>query len=178
MATNNKQTSKMDSVEFLPELLQKSLKILGDLSMATGTASVEASIASARHLINLQRVSVKAGVGLVSKVQQYTEKSLLDAVKDGKWLPREGNEVIEEWTRMMQSGVDEFARVTDKSFELLLQYLDRVEKEKRPTPGSGTRKTSKPASTGKSKKAVVPAKKSVAKRKTAPRKKKATQPGK
>lgn len=170
MATRKESATKKKSGDFLPEMLRKSLEIMGDLALATGAASVDASISSARHLVKFQRGSVKAGLGLISKVRDYTEKSLHEAVKDGKWLPGEGREVIDEWSGMMKSGVDEFSRVTDKSFELLLNYLDRIEKEKtaKVTPkGEKTSATSKKRGS-----AINPTKKVPARRKDASAKKK------
>lgn len=170
MATRKESASRKQSVEFLPEILRKSLEIMGDLALATGAASVDASVSSARHLIKFQRGSVKAGLGLISKVRDYTEKSLHEAVKEGKWLPGEGREVIDEWSAMMKSGVDEFSRVTDKSFELLLNYLDRLEKEK---AGKMTLKAKKTSATSKKRGSTdSPAGKAPARRKAVPAKKK------
>jgi len=170
MATRKGCASSKQSVEFLPEILRKSLEIMGDLALATGAASVDASVSSARHLIKFQRGSVKAGLGLISKVRDYTEKSLHEAVREGKWLPTEGREVIDEWSAMMKSGVDEFSRVTDKSFELLLNYLDRLEKGK---PVKVTPKTKPTSATSKKRgSADSPARKAPARRKATPAKKK------
>lgn len=165
MVTQKKKDGIPGAGDFLSEILGRSLEAVRDFSVATGGASMEASISSARRLVKLQRSSVKAGLALVAKVQKYTEKSLHAAAKEGKWLPGEGKEAVEEWSNMMRSGVEEFTRVTDKSFELLLTYLDRVEKEKK----SKTEKKMPPASGTATAKRSAP-KKASAKRKAAPRK--------
>jgi len=122
-----KKTKKPQDV--LSEIFHRTVEIMGDLTAATATASMNASLTSAKHLVKFQKSSTQAGLKLVGKVQDYTEKSLRDAMKDGKWLPGEGKDVVDEWAKMMDSGLDEFSRVVEKSFDLVLKYLDRVEKE-------------------------------------------------
>ena len=131
MATPKKKDAVSGAGDLLSEILGRSLEAMRDFSVTTGGASMDASISGAKRLVKFQRSSVKAGLALVAKVQKHTEKSLHAAAKEGKWLPLEGKEAVDEWSKMMKSGVDEFSRVTDKSFELLLTYLDRVEKEKK-----------------------------------------------
>lgn len=172
MVTRKKDAAMAGAGDLLSELLGRSLEVMRDLSMATGAASADASIAGAKRLVKFQRSSVKAGLGLVVKVQKYTEKSLHAAAKEGKWLPQEGKEVVEDWSNMMTSGVEEFTRVTEKSFDSLLTYLDRIEKERKPKVA---KKTSSASSSSASKGNAE--KKAPAKRKAVP-KKNASQSGK
>lgn len=165
MATSKKNDAMTGVSDLLSEILGRSLEAMRDFSVTTSGASVDASLSGARRLVKFQRSSVKAGLALVAKVQKYTEKSLHAAAKEGKWLPREGKEAVEDWSNMMKSGVEEFTRVTDKSFELLLTYLDRVEKEKKAKPAKET-----PAAPGKTRAKRSAPKKAPAKRKAAPRK--------
>jgi hypothetical protein len=129
-------------VEMLSEVFNRTVEIMSDLTTATAAASVNASLTSARSMIKFQKGATKAGLNVVGKVQEYTEKSLRDAVKDGEWLPEEGREAVDEWAKMMDSGIEQFSRVVDKSFDLMLKYLDRVEKE-----GKAKSKTSEKKST-------------------------------
>lgn len=133
--------------DILTEIFNRTVEIMSDLTTATAAASLNASFTSARRLIKFQKGATKAGLHVVEKVQDYTERSLRDAVKEGKWLPEEGKEVVDEWSSMMHSGIREFSRVVDKSFELILKYLDGVEKEARkntitPTPAKTPAKES------------------------------------
>ncbi len=162
MANKKSGASVTTASDFLAEALNRSFEVIHDITRATCDRSADASITGARYLVKFQQSSVKAGLGLVAKAQKVTEKSLRDAMKKGKWLPGESRDIVEEWSRMMKSGVDEFTRVTDKSFELLLQFLDRVEKEHQPGP---EKKTARPAAR---KKAPAP------QAKTPPAKRKAT----
>ena len=155
MATKKNDAPLTKASDFLVDALNRSFEVMHDITRATCETSADASIASARYLVKFQQSSVKAGLGLISKAQKITEKSLRDAMKKGKWLPKESREVVEEWSHMMKAGVDEFTRVNDKSFELLLRFLDRVEKEHRDKMEKEEKKVSK----------TVPQKKTVAARK-------------
>ena len=115
--------------DVLSDVFHHAIEIMSDVTTAAAAASVNASLISVRHLVKFQKGSVMAVLKLLGKVQEYTEKSFRDAMKNGSWLPAEGKDVVDEWAKMMDSGIDEFSRVVDKSFDLMLKYLDRVEKE-------------------------------------------------
>lgn len=168
MATKQHTDPLSKTKDLFADVIERSLEIMQDLTLATAAASMDASIASARRLVKLQRGGVKTGLGLVSKVQKYTEKSLHKAVKDGDWLPKEGKEVVDDWSKMMKSGLDDFTQVTDKSFELLLHFLDRVEKEQKAKASKAS------ANSGAPKTAAPGAPKAPAKRKPAAKKKSAS----
>ncbi|MCK5862648.1 MAG: hypothetical protein KAH38_09190, partial [Candidatus Hydrogenedentes bacterium] len=135
--------------DMLAEVFNHAVEIMSDLTTVTAVASVNASLTSARRLVRFQKGTTKAGLNVVGKVQQYTEKSLREAVKDGKWLPEEGKDVVDEWAVMMDSGIDEFSRVVDKSFDLMLKYLDRIEKDAKSPKVSVTKAPAKKKSVAK-----------------------------
>lgn len=166
MGTCAKKPGVANVSNFLGEFMAQSMDVLGDLMKATATASSEATFASARRLVKLQRLSAEVGLGFVQKVHQYTGKGLRAACEEGDWLPKEARKIIDEWDHMLAGGVKEFARVADKSFDLLLEGLDRIEKEhkKKPAP----EKASAAAETKKApaKKAKVGTKPGVAKKTT------------
>ncbi len=172
MATKKDDAPLTKASDFLVDAFNRSFEVMHDLTRATCETSKDASIASARYMVKFQKSSVKAGLGLVGKTQKVTEKSLRDALKKGKWLPRESREVVDEWSQMMKSGLDEFGRVTDKSFELLLRFLDRVEKEHHDKLEKEEKAASKPAARKTATTASAKAK--TAKRKPAAKKKATT----
>ena len=150
--------------DMLSEVFNRTIEIMSDLTTATAAASINASLTSARSLVKFQKGTTKAGLNVVGKVQEYTEKSLRDAVKKGKWLPEEGKDVVDEWAKMMDSGINEFGKVVDKSFDLMLKYLDRVEKDAK-------EKEAKPKTVAKqSVEKKAPAKKAAAKKKATSKK--------
>lgn len=130
MVTLNNDSSEKKGSDFIEEMLSKGVGILGSLAEATIAVSKQASIDSTRHLINFHRSAIMKGLNLVAKAHDVAEDSLLSSVKEGKWLPGEGKEIIDAWSESMKNGLEDFSKVTDKSFELLIQFLDRVEKEK------------------------------------------------
>lgn len=147
--------------DMLSEVFNRTVEIMSDLTTATAAASVNASLTSARSLVKFQKGATKAGLKVVGRVQEYTEKSLRDAVKKGDWLPEEGKDVVDEWATMMDSGINEFGRVVDKSFDLILKYLDHLESNEQ------VEKTKAKPAAKKS-----PAKKKATSKKTASKKKK------
>lgn len=152
--------------DMLSEVFNRTVEIMSDLTTATAAASMNASLTSARRLVKFQKGATKAGLNVVGRVQEYTEKSLRDAVKDGNWLPKEGKEVVDEWAKMMDGGIDEFGKVVDKSFDLMLTFLDRVEKEGKAKSKTSEKKSTTPKASAKK----APARKAAAKKKTAARK--------
>ena len=130
MATKKKQ-AKNKPAAIISDVFNRSIEIIGDLAGATAASSINASLTSARYLVKFQKSSAKAGLDVVAKVQEYTEKSLRNAMKEAEWAPEEGKDVVDEWAKMMGSGIDEFNRVIDKSFDLVLKLIDRIEKERK-----------------------------------------------
>lgn len=135
MAAKKKQASKSPA-NILSDVFNRSMEVMSDLANATAATSMNASLTSARYLVKFQKSSAKAGLDLIGKVQEYTEKTLRKAMKEAEWAPDEGKDVVEEWAKMMGSGIDEFGRVIDKSFDLVLKLIDRVEKEKKASKAS------------------------------------------
>ena len=167
-AKKNKKPS-----DVLSEVFNRTVEVMGDLAAATTSASVNTSLASARYLVKFQKSSTKAGLNLVGKVQQYTEKTLRQAMKEASWVPDEGKDVVDEWAEMMHSGIDEFGRVIDKSFDLVLKFLERVEKDAKTSQTrkkASAKKGGAKTSAAKKKAATAPGK-STAKRKTTAKKK-------
>ncbi len=166
MATKKKQEKNKPGA-IISDVFNRSVEIIGDLAGATAASSVNASLTSARYLVKFQKSSTKAGLDVVAKVQEYTEKSLRNAMQEADWAPEEGKEVVDEWARMMGSGIDEFNRVIDKSFDLVLKLIDRIEKDRK----EKAKPEAKASTSSAPKKSKA---KSTAKRKPAAKKKSAT----
>ncbi len=98
MATSKKKKPG----DMLYDMFSRSMEVMADLTQATAAASMDKSLASARHLVKFQKTCTKAGLSLVRKVQDYTEKTLREAVKKGDWMPEEGKDVVDDWSKMMR----------------------------------------------------------------------------
>lgn len=167
MSTSAKKAGVTDVSNFLGEFLGQSMDVLGGLMKATTAASAEASFTSAKRLVKFQKLSAQVGLSFVRKVQDFTGKGLRAASEKGDWLPKEAHKIVDEWDHMLAGGVKEFTRVMDKSFDLLLEGLERIEKEhkKKDAP-------KEPAAAVKK----APAKKATAKAKAGSAKKAARKP--
>ena len=111
------------------DVFNRSVELVSDLTTASAAAAMNAPLTSARSLVKFQKGVTHTGLNLVGKVKEYTEKSLRTKLEEDKLLPEEAGEVVDEWAKMMDSGLSEFSKVVDKSYEQMLKYLERVEKE-------------------------------------------------
>lgn len=172
MPAKKKQAEKKTS-HILSDVFNRSIEVISDLASTTTATSMNASLTSAHYLVRFQKSSAKAGLDLISKVQDYSEKTLRKAMKEADWAPDEGKEVVDEWAKMMGSGIDEFSRVIDKSFDLVLKLIERVEKKKAAKLRADSDKTSSTPKKAKTKAKAKAKAKTTTRRKPAARKKSA-----
>lgn len=123
------------------------------------------ALKTAQGMMQLQQKTFDGTIKLIAQLQDQTEKAVKDAVTGSQWLPKEGKAVVDEWIKTIHSGRVRFQQTVDKSFDLVLDYLKRVQD----TPGEEAATAAKPAAK-KSAAKKKPVKKS-AKAKTAPKKK-------
>lgn len=109
----------------------------------------------AMNVVDFQKSTFDSSIDALGRLQKRSDKLVRRAVKDATWMPGEGKDVVEEWVSTMEKARADFKRTTDKSFDLVLRYLKRLER------GDGAAK--KPAKKSTKKKAA-------AKRKTARKK--------
>lgn len=94
-----------------------------------GTKAQLQAIQAVRSLLRLEHRGLSNAIKGVGSVQARAEKMVRSTVNKATWLPAEGKDVVAEWVKMLHSGRVEFQKTIDKSFALLLKYLDRLEKE-------------------------------------------------
>ena len=75
-----------------------------------------------------KRTAFDNSIDALGKLQKRSDKMVRRTVKDADWIPGEGKDVVEEWVSTMEKARAEFKKATDKSFDLLLKYLKRLEK--------------------------------------------------
>jgi hypothetical protein len=80
-------------------------------------------------MIKLQRSAFDSALKAVARVQKQGEKLLKNNVQKASWLPPEGKDFVEQWSRTLDSGRSEFQKTVDKSFDLLRTLFERVEKQ-------------------------------------------------
>jgi hypothetical protein len=82
----------------------------------------------ALRTIELQRKAFNGAIRGIGSLQDRTGKMLHQFAKSASWVPDEGRQVVDEWTKVTKRGREDFQRSLDKSFDLLSQYFERVKK--------------------------------------------------
>lgn len=120
-------------------------------SMDSARAQTQARAAKlATSVVEFQKTTFDNGVDALGRLQKRSDQMIKRMVKEAGWMPGEGKEVVEEWVSTMEKARADFKKATDKSFDLLLKYLKRLEKSSgaaKPKKASTAKKavTKKPA---------------------------------
>lgn len=78
-------------------------------------------------LVEFNKATFDTTVRMLGAIQSQTEKAVHQLVSDATWLPKEGKKVVDEWIRAMRRTREDFKRTTDRSFDLIAEYLKRVQ---------------------------------------------------
>ena len=130
---------------------QESLRSIGGDTARRQTARFAA------RAIEMQRRIMIGSIDALGRIQDQTGKAMHDALKNSGWVPGEAKQVIEEWRDTGKKGRDDFRKATDKSFDLIAKYLDRVQK-------TGTHKEPQAKTPAKAKSAKAAPRKAVSKK--------------
>ena len=87
------------------------------------------AIRAARAGVEFQKKSILSTLDGIERLQSKTEERVQKFTQDSSYLPDEGKVVVEEWIALAQKSRHDFKESTDKSYGLLLQYFDRIEKK-------------------------------------------------
>lgn len=82
----------------------------------------------ASNVVEFQKSTFDTSIDALGRLQKRSDQMVRRAVKDAAWMPGEGKDVVEEWVSTMEKARADFKRTTDKSFDLVLKYLKRLEK--------------------------------------------------
>jgi len=163
MSAEKTKKSSVGIFDTVNDLVSHSMKLAGDLIDSGSTASKDISLSSAKHLLKIRQGAMKTGLSLIGKTNKQVDKIIRDRVKEQEWMPEEGKECLDEWADMLDSGLKEFTRVVDSSFEKMLKLVERSGKKK--TSGKCKGSAAAPSSC-KAESAEAPAKKTTAKKAT------------
>lgn len=125
-------------------VLQRARKVKKELSSRTGEAKTQArrqAVKTAQNVVRLQQKTFDSVFKLVGQLQDHSQKVIKDAVGKAEWLPKEGKAVVEEWIKMLHGSRVKFQDTVDKSFGLVTQFLNRVEREEAPKPAAPKKAT-------------------------------------
>ena len=161
-----------DNIQKTADNLRKEVKTrLKDSSAKAKTQSFDLAISMAK----LQQSALDQAFKQLANLQKRSDKLIKNYVQKADWMPSEGKNIVEEWSRMLNSGRDDFQQTMDKSYDLLKNGLERVKKDQKTATKKTTtaKKASKKKPTAAKKKAATkkkPAAKKTAAKKTAVKK--------
>jgi hypothetical protein len=115
-----------DGIQSTAEKLRDKVKHnVHDSSVAVRSRTMGVTIA----LIKLQRSAFDRSFKALSSVQKYSDKLVKRHLQDAAWMPKEGKDIVKEWSQMLNEGRADFQNTVDKSYDLLTDCLERIRKE-------------------------------------------------
>ncbi|MFM1919205.1 MAG: hypothetical protein RLZZ303_839 [Candidatus Hydrogenedentota bacterium] len=100
-------------------------------------------------VVEFQKTTFHNTFKVLGQVQDQSTKAVSGMLLDADWLPREGKQVVREWSRVLHDGRKEFEHTVDKSFELVTHFLERMQ------DGKPAKKKASPAKKSAAKKPVA-----------------------
>lgn len=83
----------------------------------------------ALNLVEFEKTTFASATSLMQSLNDRSEKAIRHAVSSAKWMPKEGQKLIEEWQRTLRHSLKDFSKSVDKSFDLMSKYLARLQVE-------------------------------------------------
>lgn len=118
----------------------------------------------ARSVVEFEKTTFDNAFKVMGRLMDTSSEAVTGLLYNASWMPREGKQVVREWTHLMQTSRKEFESAMGKSFDLLTEFLERVE-EGNPTPAKKSAPRAGVKSSAAAKRPVVA--KAVAKKATA-----------
>jgi hypothetical protein len=100
------------------------------LSQGADEVSVEARHQALKLLlsvIDIQKTALDHSIAVLAQAQDASAHAVTRLVKDAGWMPAEGKDVVKAWVKLLLHSRQEFQKTVDKSFDLLTDYLERVD---------------------------------------------------
>ncbi len=123
-----------DTVSLMNSSIDKVIKRTEDLrdqleqsAEDTADQTVRRAAKLALAVVEFQKTTFDSSFKVIGKLHDQSSKAISGLLLDAPWLPREGKQVVKEWTRMLHEGRKEFESTVDKSFDLITELLDRVQ---------------------------------------------------
>lgn len=100
------------------------------LSQGVEEVSVEARHQALKLMlavIDIQKTAFDHTLSVLAQAQDASAKAVTRLVKDAGWMPAEGKDVVAAWVKLLLHSRQEFQKTVDKSFDLVTDYLERVD---------------------------------------------------
>lgn len=78
-------------------------------------------------VIDIQKTAFDHTISALAQAQDASAKAVTRLVKDADWMPDEGKAVVAAWVKLLLHSRQEFQKTMDKSFDLVTDYLERVD---------------------------------------------------
>lgn len=96
---------------------------------ATGAPTSARAAKLALNWIDFQKTTFDNSLKLFGVLQDQTDKALHQLLGSVPYLPKEGRKMVEEWMKAVRRNRDEFRKAMDRSFDLISNYLQRIQSE-------------------------------------------------
>jgi len=160
----------------IDSVVKQTEKLRGEMERRAEETAEQTQKRGARlalSVVDFQKTTFDNVFKAVSGLQEKSENAISGVLHGSEWLPKEGKSVVNEWVRLLRTGRGDFQKTVQKSFDLITEYLERVESSagKAPKKKAAKKAAAKKPAAKKPAAKKPAAKKAVAKK--APAKKKA-----
>ncbi len=90
-----------------------------------------------RQLVEFQKQAFDSTFNALSALQDQQRELMSRLLEGSPAVPGEMKQLIDEWTRALESGRAQFRDTVDRSFETVESYLERLAGETEDAPGGG-----------------------------------------
>lgn len=170
-STAKKRSRGMSAFEDARKRGEKMMKDAQQTVEKTRNAGQKRTAKLATNVVEFQKSTFDNAIDALGKLQKRSNKMISRVVKEASWMPGEGKEVVDDWVKMMEDARSDFKKTSDKSFDLVIKYLKRVEREVGKSPTKKKKAAAKRKSARKKTTKRKSTKKKPAKRKASTRRK-------
>ena len=69
---------------------------------------------------------------MLQSINERSDKAIRHAMASAKWMPKEAQQIVDEWQRTVRHSLKDLSKSVNKSFDLVSKYLARVQAEAAP----------------------------------------------
>lgn len=135
MTERNKQKEAAKVMSYMPDLesMNKKAEDIREKIMEQAEKTKDQTILKSAELtmamVDFQKATFDSTLTVIGELQGHTDKIIDKMVAKSGWLPKEGKQLVHEWLKMAQAGRREYQRTVDKSFDLILDFFERMQNE-------------------------------------------------
>ena len=93
-----------------------------------------------RQLVEFQKQAFDSTFNALSALQDQQRELMSRLLEGAPAVPGEMKQLLDEWTRALETGREQFRDTVDRSFETVESYLERLAGEARGSPRAAARR--------------------------------------